>query len=117
MNAPEVKLNVKKAYTEIVKNRTSCCGTSACGCSGGKNFDSAVQMKYRETEGYVPDADYGLGCGLPVETAGIREGDTVVDLGCGAGNDVFIARKAVGEKGRVIGIDMTEAMLDKARKN
>nr|MBP8917728.1 arsenite methyltransferase [Chitinophagales bacterium] len=63
------------------------------------------------------DADLGLGCGLPTEFAQIKKGDTVVDLGSGAGNDAFIARSIVGEDGRVIGIDMTETMIDLARKN
>jgi ubiquinone/menaquinone biosynthesis C-methylase UbiE len=68
-------------------------------------------------DGYVPDADLGLGCGLPTQFAEIKKGDTVVDLGSGAGNDCFVARAITGESGKVIGIDMTEAMIDKAREN
>jgi SAM-dependent methyltransferase len=68
-------------------------------------------------EGYHPDADLGLGCGLPTQFANIRKGDTVIDLGSGAGNDCFIARNETGEDGRVIGIDFTPAMIDKARSN
>ncbi|HQR02262.1 MAG TPA: arsenite methyltransferase, partial [Ferruginibacter sp.] len=68
-------------------------------------------------EGYNPDADLGLGCGLPTEFAKMKEGDTVIDLGSGAGNDAFVARKVVGEKGKVLGIDFTEAMILKARAN
>lgn len=72
---------------------------------------------YDNLSGYVPDADLGLGCGLPTEFAKIKSGDTVVDLGSGAGNDCFIARAVTGAEGKVIGIDMTEAMIDKAREN
>ncbi|HLO72280.1 MAG TPA: arsenite methyltransferase, partial [Flavipsychrobacter sp.] len=72
---------------------------------------------YTRLEGYNADADLGLGCGLPTEFAQIKEGDTVIDLGSGAGNDCFVARKATGEKGKVIGIDFTEAMIEKARAN
>jgi arsenite methyltransferase len=72
---------------------------------------------YTKLEGYNPDADLGLGCGLPTEFAKIKEGDTVIDLGSGAGNDAFIARRFVGEKGKVVGIDFTEAMINKARAN
>ena len=70
---------------------------------------------YSKLEGYNPDADLGLGCGLPTEFAQISEGDTVIDLGSGAGNDCFVARKLAGEKGRVLGIDFTPAMIDRAR--
>jgi ubiquinone/menaquinone biosynthesis C-methylase UbiE len=72
---------------------------------------------YTKLPGYVADADLALGCGLPTEFAQIKPGDTVVDLGSGAGNDCFIARSIVGETGRVIGIDMTEAMIAKAKAN
>lgn len=72
---------------------------------------------YSNLEGYNPDADLGLGCGLPTEFAKIKEGDTVIDLGSGAGNDAFIARRFAGEKGKVIGIDFTEQMIKKARAN
>ena len=72
---------------------------------------------YTKMEGYNPDADLGLGCGLPTEHAKIKSGDTVIDLGSGAGNDAFIARRIVGETGRVIGIDFTDKMIEKARAN
>lgn len=71
--------------------------------------------EYKGMEGYNPDADLGLGCGLPTEYAKIKEGDTVIDLGSGAGNDVYV-RKITGESGKVIGIDFTEAMIARARK-
>ena len=72
---------------------------------------------YSKLPGYVADADLALGCGLPTEFAQIKPGDTVVDLGSGAGNDCFIARSIVGDGGRIIGLDMTEAMIEKARSN
>jgi len=72
---------------------------------------------YAKLEGYVKDADLGLGCGLPTEFAQIKEGDTVVDLGSGAGNDAFVARSITGVSGKVIGVDFTEKMIDKARTN
>ncbi|HKI46983.1 MAG TPA: arsenite methyltransferase, partial [Balneolales bacterium] len=72
---------------------------------------------YSKMKGYNPDADLGLGCGLPTEFAHIKEGDTVVDLGSGAGNDCFIARELTGPQGRVIGIDMTPEMIEKANRN
>jgi len=72
---------------------------------------------YTKMEGYNPDADLGLGCGLPTEFAKIKEGNTVIDLGSGAGNDAFIARRFVGENGKVIGIDFTDAMIKRARDN
>jgi arsenite methyltransferase len=110
---------VKEKYTLIAdqsyaENATSCCGSS-CGCS---TIDAAIMAEdYTQLKGYIADADLGLGCGLPTEFARIKEGDTVVDLGSGAGNDAFVARAIVGEKGKVIGIDMTEKMIAKARSN
>ena len=72
---------------------------------------------YSEIEGYNPDADLGLGCGLPTQFANIEKGDTVIDLGSGAGNDCFVARHETGDTGKVIGIDFTETMIAKARVN
>lgn len=115
----ELKELVKEKYGEIARqskeqNETSCCG-STCGCS---TVDFAIMAEdYSNLSGYVADADLGLGCGLPTEFAQIQSGDTVVDLGSGAGNDAFVARAIVGEQGRVIGIDMTEEMINKARVN
>lgn len=107
-----IKEVVKEKYTEVVKVSTSCCGPSCCS-PGGIDFSEG----YESLEGYVKDADLGLGCGLPTEFARISEGDTVLDLGSGAGNDVFIARRLAGENGQVIGLDMTEAMVAQARAN
>lgn len=112
----KLKEIVKEQYSEIAlqskeKNETSCCGVGSCGTYNIMNED------YKDLPGYNPDADLGLGCGLPTEFAKIKKGDTVVDLGSGAGNDCFVARSFAGEEGEVIGIDMTEAMINKARVN
>lgn len=116
----EIKKTVREKYTEIAnqskeQNTSSCCGaTSAC-C--GDDVYNIMADDYSKLEGYNPDADLGLGCGLPTEFARIKEGDTVVDLGSGAGNDAFIARRLTGEKGKVVGIDFTELMIARARAN
>lgn len=137
MNTPEeIKKTVKEKYAAIARNQTdsiigvreeaSCCGHApnvaleipAKSCCG-TNLPEFVNFQddYTGLEGYMPDADLGLGCGLPTEFAGIRKGDVVVDLGSGAGNDVFVARSFTGEEGRVIGIDMTEDMIKRAENN
>ena len=114
----ELKEMVKRKYSEIAlqdkeTNQSSCCGAGGC----STEVYNIMSDDYTKLEGYNPDADLGLGCGLPTEFAKIKEGDTVIDLGSGAGNDCFIARKLTGEKGKVIGIDFTTAMIDKARAN
>lgn len=119
-NETQIKELVKEKYAAIAEqskdqNATSCCGaTSAC-C--GDEVYNIMADDYSKIEGYNPDADLGLGCGLPTEFAKIKSGDTVIDLGSGAGNDAFIARRIVGENGKVLGIDFTEAMISKARTN
>lgn len=115
----EIKQMVKEKYGAIARqtkeqNQSSCCG-STCGCSE-PDF-SVMAEDYTKLPGYVADADLALGCGLPTEFAQIKPGDTVVDLGSGAGNDCFIARSIVGESGHIIGLDMTDAMIQKARTN
>lgn len=116
MKNEDLKAVVKEKYSEIAKQQseTSCCGSSAC--SGELEF-SMIGDEYKDIAGYNPDADLGLGCGLPTEFAHIKPGDTVVDLGSGAGNDCFVARQIAGESGKIIGIDFTEAMIEKAREN
>lgn len=111
----QVKDIVKEKYAEIAVSSTrKCC----CGSSNNKIVGYTIMKDdYDHLEGYVPEADLGLGCGLPTEFAGIRKGDTVVDLGSGAGNDVFIARALVGDEGKVIGIDFTDEMIIKANFN
>ena len=112
-SSDEIKNLVKEKYGVIAESNTSCCATN--GCSTVEY--SMVGESYADVKGYNKDADLGLGCGLPTGYAGIQEGDTVVDLGSGAGNDAFVARALVGEKGDVIGIDMTPNMIQKARQN
>lgn len=119
MKEQDLKLVVKEKYGAIAQqsvlfNQSSCCGSS--GCCDGLEF-SMIGDEYLNIEGHNPDADMGLGCGIPTKFAQIKKGDTVIDLGSGAGNDCFIARALVGETGRVIGIDMTDAMIEKARAN
>ncbi len=115
----QLKQIVKETYAGIAEqskeeNETSCCGAT-CGCS---TIDEAIMAEdYGKLAGYVKDADLGLGCGLPTEFAQIKEGDTVVDLGSGAGNDAFVARSVTGASGKVIGVDFTEKMIEKARTN
>lgn len=116
----EIKDMVRERYTLIAENEkelnSSCCCGEA-GCDSPVPGFTVFSDDYSQLEGYVPEADLGLGCGLPTEFALIREGDTVVDLGSGAGNDCFVARSITGPKGRVIGIDFTEIMIQKARAN
>ncbi|MBX2916821.1 MAG: arsenite methyltransferase [Cyclobacteriaceae bacterium] len=115
----ELKQMVQEKYGQIadqtkMQNETSCCG-SGCGCSV---IDEALMAEdYAKLKGYVADADLGLGCGLPTEFAKIKQGDVVIDLGSGAGNDAFVARAMAGENGKVIGVDFTERMIEKARAN
>jgi ubiquinone/menaquinone biosynthesis C-methylase UbiE len=115
----DVKEIVKEKYSQIAQqsksqNETSCCGAAGC----GYDVDYTIfSENYDKLEGYNPEADLGLGCGIPTEFAHIKKGDTVIDLGSGAGNDCFVARALTGENGKVIGIDMTDAMIEKARAN
>lgn len=116
-NAVELKKIVKEKYGQIaVQTNKKGCG---CGCSdSSKIVDyTIIKDEYNNIDGYLPDADLNLGCGVPTEYAGIKKGDVVVDLGSGAGNDVFVARSLTGDDGKVIGIDMTEEMIEKANKN
>jgi SAM-dependent methyltransferase len=114
----QLKQLVKEKYSEIAlqstdDNKASCCGAGGC----STEVYNIMTDDYSELDGYNPDADLGLGCGLPTQFAKIKRGDVVVDLGSGAGNDCFIARKETGETGKVIGIDFTDAMIEKARTN
>ncbi len=117
-NPKEIKELVREKYADIANqsktvNEASCCGVGSC---TGVDY-TIFSEDYSNLKGYNPDADLGLGCGLPTEFALIKEGDVVIDLGSGAGNDAFVARAIAGEKGKVIGIDFTEEMIDKARAN
>lgn len=114
----QVKELVRQKYSEIAlqdkeTNASSCCGAGGC----STEVYNIMADDYTQLEGYNPDADLGLGCGLPTQFAKIKKGDVVIDLGSGAGNDAFIARNETGETGKVIGIDFTPAMIERARQN
>jgi arsenite methyltransferase len=114
----ELKEIVKQKYSEIAlqdkeTNQASCCGSGCC----STEVYNIMSDDYTQMQGYNPDADLGLGCGLPTQFAKIKKGDVVIDLGSGAGNDAFIARAESGETGKIIGIDFTPAMIEKARAN
>lgn len=114
----EIKEMVKQKYAEIAlqnqdTNASSCCGSGGC----STEVYNIMTDDYDHLEGYNPDADLKLGCGLPTEFAKIKKGDYVVDLGSGAGNDCFVARAEAGESGKVVGIDFTPEMIEKARNN
>lgn len=117
-NSEKLKELVRQKYSEIAlqdkdANQSSCCGAGGC----STEVYNIMTDDYTRVEGYEPEADLGLGCGLPTQFARIKKGDVVIDLGSGAGNDCFIARSETGEAGKVIGIDFTPAMIDKARNN
>lgn len=120
MNSEDLKQKVKEKYGEIAKvsegqDHSSCCCQSTDCCSP---VDYTVfSESYEKLEGYNPDADLNLGCGIPTQYADIKKGDSVLDLGSGAGNDCFVAHALVGETGKVTGIDFTDEMLEKAGKN
>jgi SAM-dependent methyltransferase len=114
----ELKQLVQEKYSEIAlqekeTNSSSCCGSGCC----STEVANIMTDDYSPLAGYNPEADLGLGCGLPTQFAKIKKGDTVIDLGSGAGNDAFIARAETGEDGKVIGIDFTSTMIEKAKAN
>lgn len=114
----EIKELVRQKYSEIAlqdkaTNESSCCGAGGC----STEVYNIMTDDYTDLKGYNPDADLGLGCGLPTQFALIKKGDVVIDLGSGAGNDCFVARAEAGENGKIIGIDFTDAMISKARNN
>ena len=116
----QIKELVKEKYAAIAEqskdqNTASCCGATSSCC--GDEVYNVMADDYTKLDGYNSDADLGLGCGLPTEFAKMKAGDIVIDLGSGAGNDAFIARRIVGEQGKVLGIDFTEAMINRARIN
>ncbi len=118
MNTETIKSEIKKSYGDIAKNsiQEGCCspGNECCRTEGQT---ASMTEGYSTIKGYYKDADLALGCGLPTEIANINEGNTVIDLGSGVGNDVFIARNVAGESGKVIGIDMTPEMVIRALQN
>ena len=113
-----LKRVVREKYARIAQQGKAENASSCCGATTPSNKVYNIMMDdYSDTEGYVEDADLGLGCGLPTQFAKMKPGDTVIDLGSGAGNDCFVARHEVGPQGKVIGIDFTPAMIKKAREN
>ncbi|MBN8548351.1 MAG: arsenite methyltransferase [Deltaproteobacteria bacterium] len=116
-SAGDLKKLVKEKYSEIAKAE-GCGSGCCCGVEETTASDYTIFAEdYAKLKGYNPDADLKLGCGVPTEFAKIKSGDVVIDLGSGAGNDAFVARALTGASGKVIGIDMTEAMIEKARRN
>lgn len=119
MKAEDLKLVVKEKYSAIATqsvllSQQGCCGTT--GCCGDLGI-SMIGDEYNDVKGHNSEADLGLGCGIPTQFAAIKPGDSVLDLGSGAGNDCFVARSIVGDSGKVTGIDFTEAMIEKAKIN
>jgi arsenite methyltransferase len=112
-NSKQIKTIVKKSYADIAKSPDSCC------CSNKKSQRQSGEMGYSENEmNEVPaGSNLGLGCGNPVAIASLSSGEVVLDLGSGAGFDAFLAAQKVGKKGKVIGVDMTDEMLERAREN
>lgn len=120
MKEKDIKKVVREGYARIAKQGSSCCGSVQSCCGDTKTAQTKSQkMGYTNQElNAAPEgANLGLGCGNPTAITSLKEGETVLDLGCGAGFDCFLAAKKVGKNGKVIGVDMTPAMIDKAREN
>jgi SAM-dependent methyltransferase len=113
MEPKEIKQIVKKNYSKIASENKECC---SCNCSDAKKIAKSIGYSDKEIN-LMPEANLGLGCGNPVALSNIKEGDIVLDLGSGAGFDVFLAAKKVGYKGKVIGVDFSEEMIKKANSN
>jgi len=114
MEEEKIRKMVRKGYAEIANHQPNGCG---CGCGSLTNVSQQVGYSKEELNSVPEGADLNLGCGNPVALASLKSGETVIDLGSGGGLDCFLAAKKVGEKGKVIGVDMTPEMLDKARTN
>lgn len=115
-SSKDIKRSVIEKYGAIAQSKS---GKEACCCCGSQTDIpfSMIGEDYKMVDGHVPDADLGLGCGVPTQYAAIKAGDIVLDLGGGAGNDCFVARRLVGESGKVVGLDFTQAMVEKANEN
>ena len=119
MDGNAIRKYVRERYAGIARQGTSCCGpATSCGCGGATESDSRkIGYSAAEIGAVPPGADLGLGCGNPVALASLRKGEFVLDLGSGAGFDCFLAAREVGTEGKVIGVDMTPDMVEKAREN
>jgi ubiquinone/menaquinone biosynthesis C-methylase UbiE len=119
MDEEEMRKEVREGYAQIVKEERCCCSTSSTCTASTTPTEPGLKMGYTPEDLHsIPEgANLNLGCGNPVALASLKEGEIVIDLGSGAGIDCFLAAKRVGETGRVIGVDMTPEMLDKAREN
>jgi SAM-dependent methyltransferase len=115
----EIRTLVRERYGAIAQEAASCCAPGSCGCGPEMAPDglNVIGDAYQGVVGRLEDADLNLGCGVPTKHAALRPGETVLDLGSGAGNDAFIARHEVGPEGHVIGVDMTPEMIARARSN
>jgi len=119
MDKDEIKNQVREGYANIASQERSCCTPSTpCSCGGSNEDIISKQLGYSDKDltGVPEEANLGLGCGNPIAAASLKEGDVVIDLGSGAGFDCFLAAKWVGKTGKVIGIDMTPEMIEKAWK-
>jgi len=116
MKDQELKNAVKENYSRVAKN-ASCCSSGCCGSAKPERISKKIGYTEEQIEAVPAGSNLGLGCGNPIALASLKEGETVLDLGSGAGFDCFLAAKIVGPKGKVIGVDMTEEMLARARAN
>jgi arsenite methyltransferase len=120
MEKEEVRKTVRQGYARVAKSSSSCCAPqSCCGCSSNiaTNISKRIGYSDQEIESVPEGANLGLGCGNPIALASLKEGEIVLDLGSGAGFDCFLAANIVGKTGKVIGVDMTPEMLERAREN
>lgn len=113
----EIKDLVKDNYSKVAKENKNCCNSSSCCGNDKEEIGEIMDYSKEEINSIFKEANFGLGCGNPGSIANLKEGEVVLDLGCGAGFDVFLASRKVGPAGKVIGIDMTEEMIGKAKKN
>ena len=117
MKDQELKMALKKGYSRVARSGSSCCQSDCCGSAKPQQISRKIGYTDEQMEAVPEGSNLGLGCGNPVAMAGLKEGETVLDLGSGAGFDCFLASLAVGEKGKVIGVDMTGEMLERAAAN
>jgi arsenite methyltransferase len=120
MKKEEVRKAVREGYAQVAKSSSSCCAPqTSCGCSSNVAADVSKRIGYsdRDIESVPDGANLGLGCGNPIALASLKKGEVVLDLGSGAGFDCFLAANIVGKSGKVIGVDMTPEMIEKAREN